>query len=350
MGVSRYLGRLALAIHATSSRQAERNYRALPTLGDEEIIDAGLVSIIIPARDEAERLPALLHSLQSLTYPEAEIIVVDDGSRDTTAEIAAAAGARVIPAGPLPRGWTGKCHACWVGAREARGEWLLFTDADTIHGPRSLSRALGRPGLTSLLARQICRTFWECLLLPYAYALYFAGASGINRPGGPDVANGQYMLFPRPVYEAVGGHAAVHASLVEDVALARRTREARFPVTLLRAEQDLAVRMYPDLHSLWDGLSKNVFRFVLHAPRSGLRTVLAGLAGGALPMMTARGPVRGALLIAPVLGLVPWLDRFGVPRRYALLQPLASVTFQILAVDGMRRTLLHTARWKGRTY
>lgn len=337
---------------------AHRHYRALPALGRATHEQGRTVSIIVPARNERERLPALLRSLQHLAYRDREVLVVDDGSTDGTSAIAEALGARVVRiSGPEP-GWTGKSFACWTGAQEARGDWLLFTDADTRHGAQSLGRALAlaqksRAGLVSLLAGQICETFWERLLLPYAYALYFVGARRVNQPGGPAVANGQYMLFRRETYRRVGGHSAVRDSLIEDVALARVASHHGERVVLARGESDVSVRMYDSLSSLWEGFGKNAVRFVSASPRTGLPTVLGGLVWSGGVLLAPRQKSRTcalALVLAPVAGMLPWERSFGVPRRYALLQPLAAAMFQLLALDSMRRAATRSTTWKGRRY
>lgn len=351
MGLDTRLGLALPAMQLLAGLAASRHYRSLPRLPETGPGSAGLVSIIVPARNEAPRLPALLRSLHSLDGVDYEIIVVDDASQDETAAVARTHGASVLRVAGPPAGWSGKCYACHVGAEAATGEWLLFTDADTVHGPQSLRRALGAPGLTSLLARQRCQSFWERLLLPYAYALYFAGAARANQPGGTDIANGQYLLFDRSTYRRIGGHAAVRGSVIEDVELARRVRAVGRQVRLFRAEEELEVRMYTDLSSLWEGLSKNAFRFVCHSPRSGIRTALTGLLlGASLPLSLRRGQPRALLLAAPMLVLAPWLRRFEVPAWYLLLQPLAAAVFQLLALDSMRCTLTRSARWKGRRY
>ena len=350
-----------LAIQIMAGCLAERNIRMLAELdaAPTEGVDVGSVSIVVPARDEAQRLPALLASLARLRYPNRELIVVDDGSTDGTGDLASAAGARVIRLEGPPPGWTGKCYACHIGAQAASGEWLLFVDADTVHAPASLGLALAassesKASLLSLLPRQRCQTFWERLLVPYAHALYFVGAIGINQPGGPAIANGQYLLFRRSDYQRIGGHEAVRGSVIEDVMLARLARDHGLPVILLRADEQLEVRMYEDLPSLWEGFGKNAFRFMRSSPLNGALTVIATVAfSSALPAAFRARSVwlRLALLLAPAAALVPWMRRFRVPIRFSLLHPLAAGVFQLIALDSVRRTFLHRGTlWKGRRY
>src|ERR1700756_1721531 len=143
------------------------------------LIDASAkpeVSVIVPARNEEASLGTCLESLVSQSGVDFETIVVNDHSTDRTREIAASfPGVRIIEAGPLPQGWTGKNNAVACGALQARGEWLLFTDADTVHLPGSLARAVAEAQdnnaeLLSYSPEQIAVTFWERATLPVVFA------------------------------------------------------------------------------------------------------------------------------------------------------------------------------------
>lgn len=352
-----------IAVQLAIGYLANRNFLALPELSKvppaPSMKTLGHVSIVVPARNEELRLPDLLRSLADVRGVDFDITVVDDGSTDGTRNVAQQAGAHVIRVAGPPPGWTGKAFACHTGALATSGDWLLFTDADTVHGPDSLHRSLNaacrnQVGLLSLVPRQHCGTFWERLLLPYAYALYFVGALRPNGVGGAPIANGQYLLFRRADYDRVGGHASVRGSIVDDVDLARVAAAHGVSVLLLRAERDVSVRMYSSLPELWAGFGKNAFRFVRASPRSGLLTVIAAVVFSAsLPAALLGGSTvwRLAVLAAPAVSLSPWLQRFGVPRRYAVLHPVAASVFQLLALDSIRRTLVPgQTLWKGRHY
>ena len=316
------------------------------------------ISVIVPARDEAERLPALLASLAAQRYPAAELIVVDDESRDGTADLAQAAGARVLATGGPPDGWTGKNYACHVGARAATGQWVLFLDADTTMGPLALAAALdyvqreGIDGL-SLFLQQRCATFWERLLLPYAYAHYFAGA----RPGTP-IANGQFILIAAEAYRRSGGHAAVRGSAIDDVALARRCADTGVRLRMARGESLAAVRMYDGLPAIWNGFSKNSFRFVAADPLGGALTVGSSVAATTIFRLTWRawrlgGAMRVLAALASYLiavqGLRRWARLFRAGRLSAPLSPLASAVFMAIACNSMLRVALRRGVvWKGR--
>ncbi|MGH2441889.1 MAG: glycosyltransferase [Chloroflexota bacterium] len=350
--------RIAYGLATLAGLLAERNYRRLDALDLEGESGEGDVSIVVPARNEASNLPRLLESLGRLKHRPREVVVVDDGSSDGTGWLADSHGARVIRVDMLPNGWTGKAFACHTGARDTAGEWILFTDADTAHAARSLGAALQaaqarNADVLSLLCRQECGTFWERVLLPYAYFLYFAGASGLNGNSRTAVANGQYILCRRKAYEDFGGHAAVRSSLIEDVDLARRAAAAGYRVVLLRGEALVRVRMYRGLFGIWEGFGKNSFRLVRASPRTGTLTALTAVAflSCAVQMGRYSGRDRLLLLIAPSLSIAPWYRRFGVPGWFSLLHPVAALVFQGIALDAIRRTFRSgRTSWKGRRY
>src|SRR5713101_277014 len=176
------------------------------------------ISVIVPARNEEVCLGDCLSSLVAQTGVAFESIVVDDDSTDRTHAIAESfAGVRVISPGPLPNGWTGKNNAVAAGAREAHGEWLLFTDADTVHLPGSLARSLAeakKHGVTllSYSPEQEVHGFREKAVMPVIFAELAARfePSRVSDPASSAAAaNGQYLLVSREAYDAIGGHAAV---------------------------------------------------------------------------------------------------------------------------------------------
>lgn len=225
------------------------------------------VSIIVPARNEEVCLGDCLHSLVSQTGVTFEIIVVDDQSTDRTRAIAESfTSVRVLSPGPLPEGWTGKNNAVTAGARVARGEWLLFTDADTVHLPGSLAAARAeakeqRAELLSYSPEQIAVTFWEIATLPVVFAALARQypPALVSDPKSPLVAaNGQYILVRRGAYDAVGGHAAVATDLLEDVALARAVKGSGRKIHFRYAGTSVRTRMYRNFHQLREGWTKNL--------------------------------------------------------------------------------------------
>ncbi len=348
--------------------------------------DAPMVSILVPARNEARRIVACLSSLTAQEYPRFEVILLDDNSNDGTRALAeeigfAAEGNRRIICGePLPEGWTGKVWACHQLAQAAAGDYLLFTDADTVHGPATLATAMKevqrtRASLFSLWPRQITKSLGEKAVIPL---LYLAGIglmphfilsaaqrfpafaallphSLLRRQG---LANGQFLLFPRADYFAIGGHAAVRYHLVEDVALGRqvamRTAEG---FRLVNADGTLLLqcRMYENLGEVWSGFTKNC--------RAAFESSLASFIGAGLLQVTVflapfalvfvPGPQRW-LAFSEVLAIYGL--RFLYAARYrssilgVLLHPLGEIIALLIALNSWRRSAGRGVEWKGRTY
>ena len=336
---------------------AEHTYQTMPRL--DASAPAGplpSLSIIIPARNEANNLSRLLTSLRQLRYPgPLEIIVVDDGSSDRTGQIAAAHGAQVVRIEHLPDGWKGKPHACHQGAQKATGEWLLFTDADTWHQPDSAARAVDYAaqrqldGL-SLFLKQESKAWIDRLALTAAYAGLFAG----TRPQD-SLLNGQYVLLQRDVYWESGGFEAVRAEALEDVALGNRLRRQGYRVPILVGEDAAAVRMYDNTRQLWNGmnrLSADSLRW------GGLRAVWTALFVTALmtPFVALLSVVTGKLdrrwlpatWAAATIPMIPWASRFG-SMLWAAAIPIGALFVQAAALWGILNRLAGRGiRWKGR--
>jgi chlorobactene glucosyltransferase len=203
--------------------------------------DGPLVSVIIPARNERRNVERCLRSVLAARYPALEVFLVDDHSEDGTGAIARSIAAsdarlRVLESPPLPAGWFGKQWACATGAGAARGDVLLFADADTEQAPDLIARAVSAKralgaDLLSVAGRQELGSFWERLLQPQIFSILlvrFGGTEGVNRARRPEdvIANGQCFLVRRASYDAVGGHAAVRDKVAEDLMLAQATRRA----------------------------------------------------------------------------------------------------------------------------
>jgi chlorobactene glucosyltransferase len=337
--------------------RAERAYRALPTI--EPGYQAELLprlSIIVPARNEAENLGGLLPSLAALTYPgEYEILVVDDDSTDDTAAVAAGWGARVVRVENLPAGWLGKPHACHQGALVARGEWLLFTDAETIHAPdgpaRAVSCAIERSldGL-SLFLDQACRNLAERLTLSTAYAGLFAGL-----PREAAILNGQCVLLRRDVYRESGGFSAVRGEMLEDVALGHYLRSRGYRVPIMHGDDVARVRMYRSTGQMWQGLTRLGSGSLRWAGPGALLTA-AYVTAVMSPFLALAGVISGRLdrrwlpitWAAATSSMVPWARRFGFAGD-AVLSPAGALLVQIAALWGLGGRLLgRGVRWKGR--
>ena len=229
------------------------------------------VSAIVPARNEDEVVAACVESLVPQTEI-LEILVVNDQSTDKTEAILRGLTARypqvrMLEITDLPAGWVGKNNAVWTGAREAKEDWLLFTDADAVHERDSAAKALeiaGQTGcvLVSFSPEQELGTWYEKSLIPYVYCRLgkrFSYAE-VNDPQRlVAAANGQFLLIRRDVYQAVGGHASVAGEVLEDVALARRVKGAGYRIWFGGGHGIVRVRMYRSFRSTWQGWKKNLY-------------------------------------------------------------------------------------------
>jgi chlorobactene glucosyltransferase len=341
-----------------------------------------MVSVIVPARDEARNVEACVRSIVASRYPTFEVIVVNDHSRDGTGDIArriAAEDARVsvIENPRLADGWFGKQWACHNGARTARGELLLFTDADTRHGPECLARSVNalaarNADLLSVVGTQEMDTFWERLVQPHIFLLLlgvFGGTEIISRATSPyrKIANGQYMLMRRAVYDAAGGHEAVRTHVAEDLRLAQEWCRRGLRVHMVVGIGRLSTRMYVGLGEIVRGWGKNAwaagrdtvplsgpvaqgaFRVVFPAPP--LWEIVPAIVAVAA-LFGAVSPAAGAWgAMAYALSTLSWAVIYaaiGQPLWYALLNPLASMTtFAILARAAWKGSKVE---WKGREY
>jgi glycosyltransferase involved in cell wall biosynthesis len=271
------------------------------------------VSVLVPARNEELCLGACLASLVAQAEPSREIIVVDDGSTDRTREIASGfAEVRVLAAGPRSEGWGGKSNALWTAAQQAQGEWLLFTDADTVHAPGSLARALREAeaqgaALLSYSPAQKVRGFWEHAVMPVVFAELATTyrPQAVSDPRSPAAAaNGQYLLIEREAYFAAGGHAAVAESLLEDVELARRVKRSGRKLFFRFGGSSVSTRMYRSFGQLCEGWTKNLAllfpsTLTLALLRLAEFALIAGSAGVAAWELY-RGHVAAAAMLATV--------------------------------------------------
>ncbi len=216
--------------------------------------DFPFVSIIVPTLEEETNIETCLTSLFALDYPKKEIIVVDGGSEDRTVEISNKFDVKIIVDSNLPEGWIGKSYGCNLGFREAKGDILLFTDADTIHEPNSLRTTVMHTLSTeaksfSMLPYQIAEKWYENLLGFLYFLSFIAGGptNDINNPYNKDsfLGIGQYMMFTREGYDEIGGHVAVSRSLVEDLALAKLCKEKELKLSFISSSKLVSTRMYP---------------------------------------------------------------------------------------------------------
>jgi chlorobactene glucosyltransferase len=360
-----------LAPFATLARLADTR----PNLSDVTPVSGELVSVIVPARNEARTIETIVRSVLGSAYRPLELLVVDDRSTDDTAAILRRLAAedhrlRVVQGAPLPDGWYGKPWACEQGYREARGDLLLFTDADTRHHRELLGRAVAalrqeRAGLLTVAPRQRCVTFWERLVMPQIWLLlglrYHPRRVNRARRERDVIANGQFILVPREAYEAAGTHAAVRHEVAEDLALAQRFFRSGRTIHFAFAEGFMETRMYRSLPELIEGWSKNIY---LGGRRSFpdeplLRAAAPLMVAAALlfwlvpPVMLALGGgVRSASILAVALSVIFWtLISIGmrIPLYYGLGYPLGALMALYIAARSTWRGD-RKVEWRGRMY
>lgn len=362
--------------------RAQRQHGAYEVLSPTPLVGAAPpLDVVVPARNEAASITLCLGGLAAQDYPEDRLTltVVDDGSTDGTAALARGmakgwAGLRVIAAGPLPPGWTGKPHACWQGAAQGNGAWLAFIDADTVPGPFLLSSAVSAAearGLDflSLQPRQILLTPSERLVIPAGLcALGFAGdLRRTHDPGDAAAAvNGQFLLIRRAVYDRAGGHAAVRDAFSEDSALAARVKRAGGRVAVLGGAPLIGVRMYRGLRQVWEGLVRSVTDtfggigatafiasagFVL-AWASLLLPAALALHFAAAPSLLGGAALALALAASlALLGLHLAAARyFAIPLGYGLVFPVGYTLAAVIAAASIIARWRGRIAWKGRLY
>ncbi len=239
-----------------------------------------MISAIIPARNEEASIARAVQSVAAQAEV-GEVIVVNDQSTDRTGAILAELALRIpklkiLCTDELPAGWTGKNYAVSIGAAAATGDWLLFTDADTYHLPGAARRALADASehdaaLVSYSPEQEMESFGERALIPFVFCRLAAHYSfaRVNDPARPDAAaNGQFLMLRRDAYEAIGGHASVAGQILEDVALARRVKQAGYKIYFAATPGLVRTRMYRSFGAMWQGWTKNLYPLVGGKPSS----------------------------------------------------------------------------------
>jgi chlorobactene glucosyltransferase len=354
-------------------------------------LDGPLVSVIIPARNESRTIATVVSSLLASAYHNLEVIVVDDRSTDDTAAVVARVEStvdgrqstrdrrpstvdiRLIRGDSLPPGWYGKPWACVQGYRAARGDILLFTDADTRHDPMLLPHAVGallerRGALVTVAPLQRCVTFWERVVMPQVWLLlgvrFHPEIVNRARHRRDVIANGQFVLMHRDDYEAIGTHEAVRHAVAEDLELAQRCTASGRRVWFAFATDLMETRMYHGLRHLVEGWSKNLYlggrqSFAGEPLKQALVpvTLLVAIGFWIVPVVALLAALLLPALLLPAtiatgLSVLFWgvvMASMRIPPWYALAYPLgAVVAFGIVLRSTWRGG--RRVEWQGRTY
>ena len=343
--------------------------RVAMNAGDARL--SGTVSVLIPARDEGAHIGPCLEHAAAEGAAVAEILVYDDHSADDTAAVVTEWSARdsrvrLLAPAPLPPDWCGKPFACLCLAQAASGDWLLFLDADARLKPGAAAALVGEaerrnatllsawPGLT--LASP-----WEAILMPllnFTVLTLFPTPLSFRRDlPALGLAHGACILVSRAVYEANGGHGAVHDAVFEDTALARHWRRSGSRGLCLDGQDTVEVRMYDSFSGIWNGFQKNIHAGFERALSFWL--FLAGhgaffVAPLALAAVLPWGPAKAWAAAAVLNGLLArWALalRFRQSKTAVLLHPLAESLLIALGLAAwLRHVLGKGVVWKGRSY
>jgi chlorobactene glucosyltransferase len=358
-------------------------------------VEGPLISVCIPARNEERNIRACVEAVLAQNYPTLEIIVLDDRSNDRTPQILRdlvmesgsplpasqefAPRLHIINGANLPAGWAGKPHALYQAAAAARGEWLCFIDADTFLSPTALTSCLTKAletqaDMFTIMTFQIMGSFWEKVVMPLVMTALSVGFSPrkVNDPKRRDaIANGQFILIKRQVYDAIGGHESVKDQIVEDKAISEQVKWNGYSLVVADGHSVAKTRMYTSLPEMWEGWTKNIYLGL--RDQKGL--LCLGVFGATVALLTALflplWPLLGILWLLHgggwmavsilIESLLFWgyliLVRANVAQTmeispwYAITTPLGAAIFAAMMITSAFRVISGKGvSWKGRMY
>jgi len=346
--------------------------------------NAPLISICIPARNEQRNIRASVEAALAQDYPNFEVIVLDDRSTDSTPEILRQLAVqnerlKIISGSDLPAGWAGKPHALYQASASARGEWLCFVDADTFLSTETLSSCYikileTKADMFTIMTFQVLGSFWEKTVMPLVMTALSVGFSPrkVNDPKEKDaIANGQFILIKRSVYDAIGGHESVKDKIVEDKAISEQVKWNGYRLIVADGMKVARTRMYTSLPEMWEGWTKNIYLGLRDQPTlmalgvfGAFLAVVASLFLPVWPLLgilwhlnggewMAIGVISESLLfwsyliyaranVATKMEISPW---------YALTTPLGAGVFGAMMFTSAWKVVSRNGvTWKGRVY
>ena len=345
---------------------------------------APLISVCIPARNEERNIRACVEAMLAQDYPDLEAIVLDDRSTDATPSILADIASRdprlrPISGSDLPEGWAGKPHALYQACKAARGEWLCFVDADTFVTGEALSACYAKAietnaDMFTIMTFQITGTFWEKVVMPLVMTALSVGFSPrkVNDPKRKDaIANGQFIMIKRSVYDAICGHESVKDQIVEDKAISEQVKWNGYRLVVADGYAVARTRMYTSLPEMWEGWTKNIYLGLRDQPSLLVLGVFGAflllIATLFLPIWPLLGLLwylqGGGWLAATVIAksLILWVFLIYVRARvaeamdisawYAFTTPLGAAVFAAMMLTSTWKVLSGKGvTWKGRMY
>lgn len=338
-----------------------------------------LVTVCIPARNEEENIAACVRSVLANGHSNLEVLVYDDQSSDRTPQIlrdliAADARVRAASTVSLPAGWNGKQHACWRMAQQARGQWMIFTDADVRFEPECVGRALASASLrnaqlVSTFPRQITGSLAEDLAVPMIFFVLFSYLPmPMMRSGNSPTASagcGQFLMVTREAYDKSGGHSAFKDSMHDGVKMPREVRKAGFHTDLFDGTDFVSVRMYRGLAQTWRGFTKNAFEgigslglllffTVVHLMAHVLPWIVAFMAGAKWASGSLTSDWRAAGVVAGACVALNLLQRSILAVRFrqgivpVILHPIGVLFMTVIQWYSLYLAKTNRRAWRGR--
>lgn len=332
----------------------------------------GSVSILIPARNEAERIEATVRAALASTHEILEVLVYDDDSTDGTSEILAQLAAedarvRVLHGRALPEGWVGKPHACHRLAEAARGDTFVFIDADTLLTPMGLEHAAEvqrrlRADVVTAVPLQLTETWSEQLVLPLlhlTYASWFpVPLVWLSSDERFMAANGQLIVILKSAYRRFGGYEGVRHEVVDDMAFCRTAKQSGLRVVFAEGSRMAACRMYSSAKEVWEGFSKNIYEGVGGHPSALAVALTLNVGAFLLPWLTLPAALifdLPGLLVPSLIGVAANLllrvllaCRFRHAALSVVLHPFSIAALVLIGLNSWRwrRNIV----WRGRVY